>query len=392
MKEFALTLLTFVLIGYLPHSKACFPNTICNKQRDTITQLDANIVTIERLSNRGRAWYINPTPEPSNTILAFKNFSCTEENPVMIISYKSTTEKNIQYFYGELGNFELVMENVIGVVLYVPIESGKAADFILNYYSGCQILTSTHSQINFRENYPKEYSKNSQPTCWFIKVNDDFDRSRFYFSLRNVALNDGQQLAIWDLHTSQVVTTVTDVEDYQLVAAQTKESQSILIDLLCTTEDYKCSRKGNTFLISYYGMTTADIACIEIQRMCSSRQFLPDTLCNTTCSAFDNMLIDEYTLESQTQTRSGGAQSDEGLDVIEEEIVLEETPKVEDKTRRRRCPMPPRLCSCPKNTNLYQFCPKHVRCIGQGRCTFACMFSKVTHCLKVRLLNVVKLF
>ena len=78
-------------------------------------------------------------------------------------------------------------------------------------------------------------------------------------------------IKIWDLHTSQVVTTVTDVEDYQLVAAQTKESQSILIDLLCTTEDYKCSRKGNTFLISYYGKcmklnkSTTTVTCLFLQ-------------------------------------------------------------------------------------------------------------------------------
>jgi len=94
----------------------------------------------------------------------------------MVITYHSEQEKTSQYFYGDLGNFEVLCKNAIGIIIYVPIQTQKVADFLVDYYSKYMIFLKNSNLLNnlysttlaHAENY-MVWTISLKPNC--IKVN-----------------------------------------------------------------------------------------------------------------------------------------------------------------------------------------------------------------------------
>ena len=63
-----------------------------------------------------------------------QNFSSSIDTTVMVIVYTSPSNSTTRHFYGEMANFEIVVENAIGVMVFVPLNTNKSINFVLNYY------------------------------------------------------------------------------------------------------------------------------------------------------------------------------------------------------------------------------------------------------------------
>lgn len=318
---------------------------------------------------RSRAWYIQPQMDVFNAVLAFKNFSSPDDVAVMVISYQSTNKSTTQHVHGNLGDFELIIEDTIGVVIFVPLHQNRSTDFVLNYYSGCEFLSANQDQVNYVDSQQYDQKK-----CWLVNPKDNGQIRRFYFSIRDVNLNSGQEIAIWDIHTTNLIATASSDTNEEVIAAEPSEYAVILVDMICTKNVCK-SDAANSFIVSYYAMTQADLDCQQIQRECFERKITPDTNCNTSCPAFDNMIIEEYGLQAKGNAsavlRSGVQQFNQGAEA-----------------QNRYCPWGEQQCSCLRrySSNPKRFCD--LRCFRITKhCAFACVYHKMITCIRIKLLE-----
>ena len=71
-----------------------------------------------------------------------------------------------------------------------PNSFSKQNNFVL---AGCEFLSSSQDQINYQD--PDQISF-KQKQCWLIYPDDNTESRRTYFSIREVNLNAGQEVAV----------------------------------------------------------------------------------------------------------------------------------------------------------------------------------------------------
>nr|XP_002129157.1 uncharacterized protein LOC100181573 isoform X1 [Ciona intestinalis] len=338
----------------------CAPNNVCRTQRGTIFQTNRLITNRERSDNRGRAWYIQANPNPSNFIMAFKNFNATVHSPVMLITYYNRTSKTVQYLYGPLGDFEIVKQNAMTIIIYVPIRSRNPPEFLMHYYSGCDILTTTQNQFVYPPTREANIT-NTAAKCWIIHPFNTRARERIYFSFRNVLLDHGQKVQMWDLHTSGFLGELTGVTSHHLMASESYPSQLVMVELVCVSTN--CNMQKTQMAVNYYGMNHTDVNCIHNQMRCTFENgTLPQSYCNELeCPALDNMLTEEYGLESNEPVSRSGAvtTNSSGMRIS------------------KGCRGGVRYCRCPKKVNLLSFCLPKIKCPKLPICVRHCMKMKI---------------
>lgn len=373
--------LALLFLGIAQQSDAvCLPNQVCNAPRDKIVHADATVPLMERIKSVYRSWTIEPENSAGNIMLAFKNFHTLDVGIVEVTATKFDGSVETMVYSGNRGNFETIATDTWQITINVTL-GVENTNFTLFYYADCDIATENPIQ-NILADEDEGFRK-----CIIVLPNIQGYINRIYMTLRRINLPEGMHLKVQDVHTSEVVASVTNEEYFETIAVQSTvtvggiNSFFILIDFECSSEE--CDYAKKEYTISYYAMREKDIWCIEVTKLCNSAQSIPSSWCNVQCPALTNMVEQEYVLEKLPTP-----EEKTGTDVEERGL------RKSLKRRDRACPFYDKSrCQCTRNVTLdLDFCPEHVRCMLQRSCTWRCIVTKITRCIQIRLLEAIKLF
>lgn len=335
----------------------CRPFTICNESRDSVVGCDG-------YKDSELRWVIKPTKVVQSIVFVFRDFEVESQVKMVIIKEDGSKIFDDYINREKLTNFEII-EKEVKAVMIVKERGG----FQLDYFGDCEIIED--QKLTYISQIFDDTNK-----CWIVNfdVNIDEKLKRIYMIVRDLMLDEKSELKFTDATTHQLLATINNHIDYEVFAFETTINRSIIIDINCQQES--CSTTHNQFQLNMYTTNEKGIACIELQTYCS--QINDDKLCLLQCPEFNYIIKEEIVLDENAPSIRKGF-----LTKLNSRINFRK--KSGDK---RYCPISKQYCGCPNSDDLRRFCRTKKKCFEYGRCTWACILTKMTICLKIRILPI----
>lgn len=371
MNKFAAFLLISVILMVRKCTAECHPFSICDGSRDSIVMSG---VSSQFHPGADMTWFVRPTQTFHSIMLVFQDFEPTSKVKVLMIREDGTMALNNYVGGSAVKNFDIIGDKVREIIIMA--KNVPETSFKLNYYSDCEVVSDGQVQ------YPQQVG-NSR--CWILNFTLDNNElmKRMYVMMRDVELDSAYHLKFTDVSTMEVVADLSGQRKYEIFGFDTIDSRTIMVELTCTDQCPTIPR--NSFNLNAYTMNEGGIECIELQTQCSQ---IPDDqkpqFCQTHCPALDEMLENEVNYEenSPMMIRSGYMANRQ-----RSRAYAEKTKPRSTENKRRRCPLNPQYCNCPRSVDLRKFCYIRGKCFEHGKCTWACIFAKMTTCLKIKFLS-----
>lgn len=371
-------------------SAECVPFSICDEKRDSITMDPTQWSRFP--PGTDLTWFVRPKQTTGSLLLVFKEFSPTTQIKVVMMKDDGTMISN-QYVGGsKANNFDVITQGVREMVIVAP--NTPETSFKLAYYGDCEIVRDGLMQ------YPPQVGRSE---CWILNftLNQNELMKRMYVMMRDVKLDEKFHLKFTDVTTMEIVADLSGERDYEIFGFDTVNSRTVMMELTCEHGQICPSMPRNSFNLNSYTMNEGGIACIELQTQCSQivEQLRPP-LCYSSCPALEEMLENEahYETNSPALIRSGYQvrQRSRGY-VAKNSVLIGERStsvnpvrggsKADGGGKKKRCPLNPRFCNCPRNVDLRKFCYIKGKCREHGKCTWACIFANMTVCVKIKFLS-----